>query len=244
MLKVQTILSIGLLSTIVPLEILGLTNLATTLSPNPSDESSAIAAPRRPFGRTAGGKRGVCQTTQTQPSEQLIAFLSESSDAADLTTTKAPTFYFYVADAPKDIASLEFRLAYASGDRRGTGVINPPLKVSAPTPGVVKVQLPEVLEKETPYHWAFTLRCQGSRETASIKGIVVYRELDARVQAQLAQATSAQDKAKIYAQQSSLVDAVSVLMANTQLQAKGFDAIATEMGLDQFSRKAIEEGGR
>lgn len=234
--KVQTLISIGLLSTIVSLEILGLTTLSVNVV-----ESSAIAAPKRPPGRTAGGKRGVCQIAQTQPSERFIAFLPESSDTADITTTKAPTFYFYVPDAPASIASLEFRLDYASGDRRGTGVINPPLKVSAQTPGVVKVQLPAVLEKDTSYRWSFTLRCQESRETASIKGIVVYKELDAKVKAQLAQTTSAQEKAKIYVQQGSLVDAVSVLMASTQLQAKNFDTIAAEIGLEQLSRKAIDQ---
>jgi Domain of Unknown Function (DUF928) len=228
MMKLPVLLSIGLVSTIVSGEILGLANLV-------SDPVTAVATPtKRPYRRASGAKRGVCRTTPAEPLEELMAFLPESKNGADLTATKAPTFYFYVPDRPENVASLEFRLDYAAGPKRGNGVLNPPLQVPiANTPGVVKVQLPEVLEKDTTYAWSFTLRCQATRETVSFKGTIVYQDLDATVAAQLAKANTVQQKAAIYTQIGFMLDAVPILLGETQLQGKSFAAIIAETGLEK-----------
>jgi hypothetical protein len=197
--------------------------------------SSAVAAPtKRPFRRASGAKRsGVCLKKNAQPQGELMAFLPEQS-SPDLTGTKAPAFYFYVPDNSANVASLEFRLDYASGAKRGRGVINPPLTVPiANTPGVVKVQLPEVLEKDTAYAWAFTLRCQGTRETVTFKGLVMHQDISASVASQLAQGVSAKEKAAIYAQAGFALDSMPVLMEGGQLQRKGFEEILAETGLEK-----------
>jgi Domain of Unknown Function (DUF928) len=220
MVTLQARLLAGSIAAIFLVDVLGLT---------------AIAAPtKRPFKRASGAKRsGVCLKKNAQPQGELMAFLPEQS-SPDLTTTKAPAFYFYVPDDSANVASLEFRLDYASGPKRGNGVINPPLNVPiAKTPGVVKVQLPEVLEKDTTYSWAFTLRCQGTRETVTFKGLVMHKDLESSVASQITKADSAKEKAAIYAQTGFDLDAMPVLMEGGQLQTKGFEAILTESGLEK-----------
>jgi Domain of Unknown Function (DUF928) len=228
MVTLQARLLAGAIGAIVLLDVLGL----TTFSPI---TGSAVAAPtKRPFKRASGAKRsGVCLKKNAQPQGELMAFLPEQS-SPDLSATKAPAFYFYVPDDSANVASLEFRLAYASGPKRGSGVINPPLNVPiAKTPGVVKVQLPEVLEKDTTYTWAFTLRCQGTRETVTFKGMVLHQDIAASVADQLAKGTSPQEKAAIYAESGFALDSMPVLMERGQLQTKGFEEILTETGLEK-----------
>jgi hypothetical protein len=231
MVKLPALLSIGLLSAIVATEILGLTRLANPLLPH---HGTAVAAPgkKRPYRRASGAKRGVCRTNATQPREELMAFLPEGRQVVDRTTTNAPTFYFYVPDRSENIAGLEFRLDYASGDKRGNGVINPPLSVPiSSTPGMVKVQLPAVLVKDTTYAWSLTLRCQGTREAVSFKGLVLYQDLDAATATQIAQATSAQQKAAIYAQAGFVMDAVPIVMEDTSRPTQDFEALIAAIGL-------------
>jgi Domain of Unknown Function (DUF928) len=197
---------------------------------------AALAAPtKRPFKRASGAKRsGVCLKKNAQPQGELMAFLPEQGNRPDLTTTKAPAFYFYVPDDSANVASLEFRLDYGSGPKRGNGVINPPLNLPiAKTPGMVKVQLPEVLEKDTTYTWAFTLRCQGTRETVTFKGLVMYKEMAAATAGQIAQASSAQDKAAIYAQTGFDLDAMPMLVESGQLQTRSFEEMLVETGLEK-----------
>jgi Domain of Unknown Function (DUF928) len=220
MLRLQAGLLAGSIAAIFLIDVLGLT---------------AIAAPtKRPFKRASGAKRsGVCLKKNAQPQGELMAFLPEQS-SPDLTTTKAPVFYFYVPDDSANVASLEFRLDYASGPNRGSGVINPPLNVPiAKTPGMVKVQLPEVLEQDTTYTWAFTLRCQGTRETVTFKGLVMHKAMEAAAASQIAQASSAQDKAAIYAQSGFDLDAMPVLVEGRQLQTKRFEEMLVETGLEK-----------
>jgi hypothetical protein len=231
MMKLPVLLSIGLVSTIVATEILGLTRLADRLIPN---SGAAVAAPgKRPYRRASGAKRGICQANDPQLREELTTLLPEGRQVADWTTTNAPTFYFYVPDRSENVAGLEFRLDYASGDKRGNGVINPPLAVPIPaTPGLLKVQLPAVLAKDTTYAWALTVRCQ-NRDVVSLKGLVVYKDLDVAATNQIAQATSAQQKAAIYSQAGFLVDAVPILMQGVPPQTKDFEAIIASIDLEK-----------
>jgi Domain of Unknown Function (DUF928) len=238
MTKLQAFLNIGLVGTIVALELLGLTHGNT----DPRSNGAAIAAPiktsKRPYRRASGAKRGVCRQTLTQPAEELMAFLPQKSvgEAAgpDLSATKAPIFYFYVPDEPSNVANLEFRLDYASGDRRGSGVLQPPLNIPiGKTPGVVKVQLPEVLEPNTTYEWSFILRCRSSREIVAFKGSVVYQALDASIADEIARTVSAEQKAAIYTQNGFLLDAMPILMAEGTEPAKTFAEIIAITGLEK-----------
>jgi Domain of Unknown Function (DUF928) len=223
----------GSVGAMVLLDVLGLTTVSPSTVAAPG---LALAAPmKRPFKRASGAKRsGVCLKKTAQPLEELMAFLPDSGNSPNLTVTKAPAFYFYVPDDSANVASLEFRLDYASVARRGSGVINPPLNVPiAKTPGLVKVQLPEVLEKDTTYAWAFTLRCQGTRETVTFKGLVMHKDLEAAVASQITKANSAKDKAAIYAQTGFDLDAMPILMEGGQLQTKRFEEILVESGFEK-----------
>jgi Domain of Unknown Function (DUF928) len=73
------------------------------------------------------------------------------------------------------------------------------------------------------------LRCQGSRDTVSFKGLVVYKDLAPQVAAQVAQATSAPAKAQIYMQAEFVIDAVPLLMEHEQLSTKSFDEIQAKI---------------
>jgi Domain of Unknown Function (DUF928) len=224
MFQSKVFLALGLVSAIGATEILGLTNFVMPTSSN--------VAQARPFRRTGGGKRGICQTSPKQAQTPLMAFLPEAGQAADASATNAPTLYFYVPEQSEQVANLEFRLDYADRAKRGNGVINPPMSVPITnTPGVVKVQLPPVLVKDVTYTWSLTLRCQGSRDTVSFKGLVVYKDLDPAVAAQVQQATSAKAKAQIYTAAGFMIDAVPLLMADGQLQAKTFATMIEEVGL-------------
>jgi Domain of Unknown Function (DUF928) len=231
------LVSIGLASTIVALEILGLTSLM------PLSERWAIAAPgKRPYRRASGAKRGVCPNPATltvNPAiDELMAFLPEAGSGPELSATSAPSFYFYVPDQSEHVSRLEFRLDYASGEKRGKGVLNPPLNVPiANTPGIVKVQLPKVLEKSVPYAWSLTLRCQKTGSTVSFKGTVVYQDLDSAVTRQIAQASSAAQKAEVYQQAGFWLDAVPLKMETAALQGQGqgqdFEAMIAVSGLEK-----------
>ncbi len=216
-------LSLCLVSAIGATEILGLTSFVMP--------GSNVAEAARPYRRFGGGKRGICQTNPQQPQETLIAFLPEASpQSVDWSATNSPTLYFYVPEQSQQVADLEFRLDYADAARRGNGVINPPLPVPiGKTPGVVKVKVPPVLVKDTIYAWSLTLRCQGSRDTVSFKGLVVYKDLAPQVAAQVAQATSAPAKAQIYMQAEFVIDAVPLLMEHEQLSTKSFDEIQAKI---------------
>ena len=234
MIPFKALFSIGLVSTMTigrsetigTTEILGMTNFALP--------QSNVALAARPYRRAVGAKRGVCQksTAPKAEADALMAFLPEATQQADWSATNAPTLYFYVPEQSEQVANLEFRMDYADRAKRGNGVINPPLLVPITnTPGVVKVQLPPVLVKDTTYTWSLTLRCQGSRDTVSFKGLVVYKDLDPAVAAQLAQATSAKAKAQIYTEAGFVIDAVPLLIGDGQLQAKTFAAMIAEVGL-------------
>jgi Domain of Unknown Function (DUF928) len=227
----RALLNVGLVGTIVSLELLGLTHW----NPDPQSNGAAIAAPgKRPYRRASGAKRGVCRQTPTQPSEELMAFLPVKAAGPDLSATKAPTFYFYVPDEPSNVADLEFRLDYATGDKRGSGVLNPPMNIPiGKTPGVVKVQLPEVLEPNTTYDWSFILRCRSSREIVAFKGSVVYQPLDPAIADAMARAVSPEQKAAIYTQNGFLLDAMSMLMAEGIEQGKTFAEIIAATGLEK-----------
>jgi hypothetical protein len=216
-------LSLCLLSAIGATEILGLTNFVMPLS--------NMAEAARPYRRITGGKRGICLATSKQTQETLIAFLPEASpQSVDWSATNAPTLYFYVPEQSAQVADLEFRLDYADAARRGNGVINPPLQVPiGKTPGVVKVKVPPVLLPDTTYAWSLTLRCQGSRDTVSFKGLVMYKDLTPQVAAQVAQATAAPAKAAIYMQAGFVIDAVPLLMEHEQLSTQPLDAIQAKI---------------
>jgi Domain of Unknown Function (DUF928) len=226
MVKLKAGLSIGLMSMIVVLEIVGVIQLPQPFSP----DHAAMAQTRRPYRRAAGGKRGICLTSPQQLSEELMAFLP-AGKAVDRTTTNAPTLYFYVPEQSEQVANLEFRLDYADEAKRGNGVINPPLSVPiGKTPGVVAVTVPAVLVRDVTYAWSLTLRCQGNRGTVSFKGLMVYQDLPPSVATQVAQASTAPQKAQIYMQSGFSLDAVPLLMENSQLQAQTFEAMIAETG--------------
>jgi hypothetical protein len=243
MMKLITRIGVGGLSLLLFSEILGCTGWSLNGQEYPFGRSFvAIAAPDRPYRQSSGvyKTREVCSVAD-QPIEELMAFLPAHSNAPDRTTTAAPTFYFYVFDRSENVASLEFRLGYASGDQRGKGVLNPPLNVPIPpTPGVVKVKLPEILEKSTTYAWSLTLRCQQSGETFSLKGSLVYQDLDAKAAIQLAQANSVQQKAAIYSEAGFWLDAVPMLMEDEQLETKSFEAMIAATGLDRPIVESIQ----
>jgi hypothetical protein len=217
-------LILGCMSTIVAIDMLNL------LPISPTSQATFAAPKKRPYRRASGGKRGVCPS-MSQTSSDLMVFLPQKSDRKDLTATKAPQFYFYVPDQPSDVASLEFRLEYASGPKRKQAAINRPMNIPFNQTGLVKVQLPEILEPETDYKWSFTLRCVTDRETVAFSGLVRHQALDSVTANQITQAPTAADKATLYAQKGLELDAMAALLENQSGQSQSLTALLATVGL-------------
>jgi hypothetical protein len=245
MLKLNAILTMGLvastslMSTIVPLEIIGLTNFFAVSSP--FSQSSPVAwanGKKRPYRRASGGKRtpvAVCKrTTAKQTVGELIAFLPESK-GVDQTSSDAPTLYFYIPNQTNDIASLKFRLEDKQDKTHGQDLLNPPLKIATDnTPGVVKVALPKVLLAGKAYQWSLTMSCKESDEPAvSFKGMIVYQPLTKTVSDKIAQAPSEQAKAAIYKEAGYDLDAMAIVMETIGPSAQSFEALIDQAGFEK-----------
>ncbi len=196
---------------------------------------TAIAARPRPSGRDTGGRRGVCPSPAGQsPSSPAIVFLPESPlPTPMLTSTATPTLYFYIPDRPEDLGKIELRLSH--GDDTSDQMAFPVRQITRPkTPGVLKVQLANALKPGVNYTWTLSLKCKTSRTSSSnFSGSVTYTPIDARLMADLNNATSVQQQTAIYIAADRWIDAMPLLMEQEQLSTKSLDEILAKIGWEQ-----------
>ncbi len=236
MYQLKVIVMTGLVASLVPLEILGVTGLsATGLSATGWDRTLEhyFTASAKPI-RTTGGRRGVCDKTQS--SEPLAVFLpaAEAGEIAmDTTSHNTPSLYFYIPDRSEDINSPVLRLREEREVKPDDGVIAP-MKITLPkTPGLLKIQLPKALEKGKSYKWALSLRCKEGTGIKNLSGVVSYQELSPQVTGKLAKAISVKEKAAVYIQEGLWLDAVDLFMEDSELRTKSFDEISGAIGLER-----------
>lgn len=233
--KITALWLTSLISALIPLEILGMTNLLPGDSQN-YHHSLAIGAMRkkkRPFYRKSGIKRGICPKTSAQASSgELMMFLPEA--IPDRTSVRQPTFYFYIPDKAEDLGDLELRMNYPGDAKSDDGAI-PVVKLPKPkTPGILQVQLPQPLEQGRRYTWHLSLKCKHDQDTvANFDGIVVYKVPDRQVTNQLAQATSTQQKAEIYRQADLWLDAVGLFMEDPSFKTQSLDQMLATIELEK-----------
>jgi hypothetical protein len=245
--RLQTRATIGLISILLPLEILGIPAL---MAPSPmvgQQQSVAIAATKkRPPRRNSGIRRnGICDS-QPQPRQkeatktgEMIMLLPDIAKQAYLTSTKTPTFYFYIPEQPSQVAKLVFRLSDSNptgGDDRGLiAPVNLPL--SKPS-GLVKaqVELPAAIEQGKQYKWSFAVYCEGQSDPAlTFKGAITHQNLSDKVKLELTQATLPEQKAEIYQRENFLLDEMALLVEEVKLQSKPFDVVLNKLGLDAIN---------
>lgn len=65
------------------------------------------------------------------------------------------------------------------------------------TPGMIKIQLPQSLEKSRSYQWLFQITC-GNEKAVAINGTVTFKEPSPSLAKQLTNQTSAREKARLY----------------------------------------------
>jgi hypothetical protein len=244
--RLQTRATIGLISILLPLEILGIPALMAP-SPMAGQQSAAIAAmKKRPPRRNSGIRRdricdGQPQQLQKEATKtgEMIMLLPDIEKQAYLTSTKTPTFYFYIPEQASQVAKLVFRLSDRNptgGDDRGLiAPVNLPL--SKPS-GLVKaqVELPAAIEQGKQYKWSFAVYCEGQSGPAlTFKGSLTHQNLSDKVKLELTQATSLEQKADVYKRENFLLDEMALLIEETKLQAKPFDVVLHTLGLAEVN---------
>jgi hypothetical protein len=240
--RLQTRATIGLISILLPLEILGIPALITPSQAGRQPSAAIAAIKKRPPRRNSGFKRsGVCDAQpqplkqDVAPTNEMIMLLPDIEKQAYLTSTKTPTFYFYIPEQASQVAKLVFRLSDSNptgGDDRGLiAPVNLPL--SKPS-GLVKaqVELPTTIEAGKQYKWSFAVYCEGQSGPAlTFQGALSPQTLSDKVKLELTQATSLEQKAEVYKRENLLLDEMALLIEETKLQAKPFDVVLHTLGL-------------
>lgn len=172
----------------------------------------------RPASRSSGGSRGNCPTLLIAlvPGEGTLANddcgqLSQAFTA--LTTTPAPTLWFYIPDHDSPLEA-EFALL---DDNRQAIVVETPTIPS--TSGIVGIPLAYELETDQSYRWILSLsqNTNPSRELI-VEGIVRRVPLNAELSQQLEAVTDSRDRILSLAQAGIWHDALSELVTLRQQQ--------------------------
>ena len=165
----------------------------------------------RPKRRKPGGRKGICQGDRT--SGELTAIVPERGD--DVTASHSPAFFFFIPDAAQSSLKGIFRL-----QEHDRNVIAPiPVSISG-TPGIIKLQLPQALQKNQRYEWLFQITC-GDEKAIGINGIVTFKEPSPSLTKQLKSQISAREKARLYQREGFALDAIALL---ADAQAKDTNA--------------------
>jgi Domain of Unknown Function (DUF928) len=233
MLNSKRLLISGGVSAVVALEVVGIMGLSIDMGA--PGALTAIAARPRPIGRKPGSKRGVCPSPAGQsPSPQAVVFLPASPlPKPMLASTATPTLYFYIPDRAEDLGTIELRVSH--GDDTSDQMAFPVHQIAQPkTPGVLKVPLTNALKPGVNYTWTLSLKCKTSRTSSSnFSGSVTYAPIDAKLMANLNNATSVQQQTAIYIAADRWIDAIPLLMEQGQLSTQPLNDILTEIGWDQ-----------
>jgi Domain of Unknown Function (DUF928) len=229
--KLGTKLGIGGLSLLLFSEIIGLTGLAGQ-GKYPVNPHVAVAASRRKplYRRTAGRRSGMLATGD------LMVFLPEAGKpiVPDISSTATPTLYFNLPLPADSIRAAYLQLDYVKlVDRRANAPIPAMTIVQLQTPGMLKIQLPE-LARGKPYRWQLSLRYQVAGQPLEImnfEGVVVYEDLPPALQAKLAQVRFPNQQAAIYLAENRWLDAVPLFLEDPLLQEKSFEEMIEAIGL-------------
>ncbi len=195
--------------------------------------------PGRGVNRRAGSDRGSVNCLIGKSiNRQLTALVADKSDA--LTVSDAPSFLFYV---PYELTS-PVQARFSLQDEEDYNVIKPILVSISDTPGVIKINLPKVLQKEKRYHWFFTIICQSTDESKnpSVDGWLRQVNPDPNLAQKLTEKISSRQLANAYRSGGFLLDALALLaeINHTDREAKtDWNNLLTSIGLPEITTEKI-----
>lgn len=207
-------------------------SLVATTHPIAAFAQASQTSSGRPKRRKPGGRKGICQGDFT-PGE-LTAIVPVQGD--DVTASRSPAFFFFVPDAAQSSLKGVFRLQ--ENDRN----VIAPIQVSVSgTPGIIKIQLPQSLEKNRSYQWLFQITC-GDEKAVAINGDVTFKEPSPSLAKQLANQSSPGEKARLYQREGFFLDAIALLAdaqtKDTKAQTEWKTLLQT-LGLPELIRQPI-----
>jgi len=163
---------------------------------------AGIGAPRR----VEGG------ASRSPDSRVAIAALVPSNNQFGVTTAARPTIFAYMPVVQDSVANLvEFELVDASGRSIYFTELEP-----VTTSGIVGLRLPEsapALEVGRAYRWVVTVYDRFDEVSGQTTGLIQRVEQPASLKAELAQATSAHERALVYVEARLWYDALAAMAA-------------------------------
>jgi hypothetical protein len=192
-----------------------------------------------PGRREGAGTRGTCM------SGQKFLMPITPTDGFSATTSNSPTFFWYVPQT--SVQTAEFALLDGSDKQLYKATVNLP-----GTAGIVSFTLPEkvatsVLENGKDFYWQFAVLCDPNQPSLNpfVEGVVQRVKPNANLINQLKQASSAHDRAAIYASTGIWQDAISTLAQQrcTHPNDASFTASWTKLlqsvRLDEFATEPL-----
>jgi hypothetical protein len=184
-----------------------------------------------PSGSQRGGaSRGDCPNVSPHLTALVPLVKTANSTGNGLvwgqTTVAQPTFWFYIPYALNSDHPAEFVLL----DEQNKYVYQTPLfsdETSMSHSGIIRVKLPETvaLEPGQIYQWVFMLNCEVDNPIFT-RGAIQRVAATPELTAQLAQASTPEAKARVYAANGIWFDALN-LLAEQKINKPEDDAIAT-----------------
>lgn len=172
-----------------------------------------------------------------------LAALVPSSNQFGVTTAARPTIFAYMPVVQDSVASLvEFELVDAAGRSIYFTELEP-----VTTSGIVGLRLPKnapELEVGRAYRWVVTVYDQLDEVSGQTMGLIQRVEQPASVTAELAQATSAYERAMVYVEARLWYDALAAMAAAyretpTPAIRDSWAQLLRSAGLDELDRAAL-----
>ncbi len=168
----------------------------------------------RPTGREGGGSRGPCIAETSPTIHNPIALVPAYGFGTTLAAR--PTFFVYVPTInPRETPQMQFVLRTAY-DR----IVYRTTFSRIPSPGIISFSLPDranspILELGKTYKWTVTLVCKPNDDDRSgnklAAGSIQRIAPPSRMESELTQATSPQDRVAVYARYGVWYDALSAI---------------------------------
>lgn len=191
--------------------------------------------------RTRGSSTAAPTTIQTIPKEctSTVPTLLVPQNHLGLTTSSNPTFLWYLPNQNVEVMMFEIRKA---GEKE-------PIYAEQlqPSVGIIQLQLPKdkvTLEVGTEYIWSVAVPCisEGKRRKLSVEAGIKRVALSEQLTGQLSQATTPQQKARVFAQQGYWYDALETLSnaytANSnQSTYADILSLLDQVGLSEITKK-------
>lgn len=195
--------------------------------------------------RTRGSSTAAPTTIQTVPKEctSTVPTLLVPQNHLGLTTSSNPTFLWYLPNKNIEVMMFEIRKA---GEKE-------PIYAEQlqPSEGIIQLKLPKdkvTLEVDSEYIWSVAVPCisEGKRRKLSVEAGIKRVAPTEELKIQLSQATTPQQKARVFAQKGYWYDALETLSnaytanANQSTYADIL-SLLDQVGLNEITKKERQQ---